>query len=121
MDPLAGLSVSTNFGVADWAIVIVFLVASTIAGMWAMRYIRDMDDYVVAGRSVRTYLGVASMIAAELGLVTVMYSAQKGFSCGFAAFAIAALAALAGFIVGQTGFIVVPLRKMGVMTIPEFY
>jgi SSS family solute:Na+ symporter len=121
MDPLANLTVATNFGPADWAIVIVFLVASTIAGVWAMKYIRDMDDYVVAGRSVRTYLGVASMIAAELGLVTVMYSAQKGFSCGFAAFAIAVLAAVAGFIVGQTGLVVVPLRKLGVMTIPEFY
>jgi len=120
-DPLAGLSVPTNFGPLDWTIVVVFLVASTALGMWAMRYIKDMDDYVVAGRSVRTYLGVASMIAAELGLVTVMYSAQKGYSCGFAAFAIAVLAAVAGFIVGRTGLIVVPLRKMGVMTIPEFY
>jgi SSS family solute:Na+ symporter len=121
MDPLANLQVPTNFGVTDWAIVIVFLVASTVAGMWAMRYIKDMDDYVVAGRSVRTYLGVASMIAAELGLVTVMYSAQMGFTSAFAAFAVAALAAIAGLVVGLTGFIVVPLRKMGVMTIPEFY
>lgn len=121
MHALEQLAVHTNFGPADWAIVIVFLVASVIAGMWAMRYIRDMEDYVVAGRSVRTYLGVASMIAAELGLVTVMYSAQKGFTTGFSAFAIAALSAIAGFIVGQTGLIVVPLRRMGVMTIPEFY
>jgi SSS family solute:Na+ symporter len=121
MDQLAGLSVHTNFGIADWAIVVAFLVASTVAGMWAMRYIRDMDDYVVAGRSVRTYLGVASIIASELGLVTVMYSAQMGFSSAFAAFSIAVLAAAAGFIVGQTGLIVVPLRRMGVMTIPEFY
>lgn len=121
MDQLANLSVHTNFGLVDWAIIIVFLVASTVAGLWAMRYIKDMDDYVVAGRSVRTYLGVASMIAAELGLVTVMYSAQKGFVAGFSAFAIAALAAIAGLIVGLTGFIVVPLRNMGVMTIPEYY
>jgi len=121
MDPLANLQISTNFSTGDWTIVVVFLVASTVLGMWAMRYIKDMDDYVVAGRSVRTYLGVASMIAAELGLVTVMYSAQKGFLCGFAFFAIAVLAAVAGLIVGQTGLIVVPLRNMGVMTIPEFY
>lgn len=120
-DQLAQLAIKTNFGPTDWAIVIVFLVASVIAGMWAMRYIRDMDDYVVAGRSVRTYLGVASIIASELGLVTVMYSAQKGFACAFAAFAIAVLSAIAGLIVGLTGFIVVPLRRMGVMTIPEFY
>ena len=119
MDQLTTLH--TNFTAFDWAIVIVFLVASTVAGMWAMRYISDMEDYVVAGRSVKTYLGVASMIAAELGLVTVMYSAQKGFACGFSAFAIALLSAIAGWIVGLTGFIVVPLRRMGVMTIPEFY
>ncbi|MGQ9733238.1 MAG: sodium:solute symporter family protein [Candidatus Zipacnadales bacterium] len=121
MDPLAGFSTTTNFGVADWAIVIVFLIVSTITGLWAMRYMRDIDDYVVAGRSVKTYLGVASIIASELGLVTVMYSAQKGFACAFAAFSIAVLAAVAGLIVGLTGFIVVPLRKRGVMTIPEFY
>jgi SSS family solute:Na+ symporter len=121
MDALQQLQIHTNFGVADWAIVVVFLVASTIAGMWAMRYIRDMEDYVVAGRSVRTYLGVASMIAAELGLVTVMYSAQMGFTSAFAAFSVAVLAAVAGLIVGQTGFIVVPLRRLGIMTIPEFY
>ena len=121
MDQLAHLQIVTHFGMGDWAIVIVFLVASTVAGMWAMKYIKDMDDYVVAGRSVRTYLGVASMIAAELGLVTVMYSAQMGFTSAFAAFSVAGLSAIAALIVGQTGFIVVPLRRMGVMTIPEFY
>ncbi len=121
MDPLAGLLITTHFGTTDWIIVIAFFVAATAAGIWAMRFIRDMTDFVVAGRSVRTYLGVASMISAELGLVTVMYSAQKGFACAFSAFAIAALAAIAGLIVGMSGFIVVPLRKMGVMTIPEYY
>jgi len=121
MDPLANLQVATNFGAADLAIVVGFVVASTVLGLWAMKYIRDVEDYIVAGRSVRTYLGVASMIAAELGLVTVMYSAQMGFSSGFAAFSIAALSALAALVVGLTGLIVVPLRAMGVMTIPEFY
>jgi len=115
------IGISTNFGALDWTIVAAFLLASTVIGVWAMKYIRNMEDYVVAGRGVRTYLGLASMIAAELGLVTVMYSAQMGFSTGFASFSIALIAAAAGFIVGQTGFIVVPLRKMEVMTIPEFY
>lgn len=121
MPSLESFVVTTHFGMVDWIIVTVFLVVSTIAGMWAMRYIRDMDDYVVAGRSVRTYLGVASMIAAELGLVTVMYSAQMGFTSAFAAFSVAALSALAALVVGRTGFIVVPLRRLGVMTIPEYY
>jgi SSS family solute:Na+ symporter len=61
------------------------------------------------------------MIGTELGLVTVMYSAQKGFTGGFAAFHIALAAAIVTLVVGLTGFIVVPLRRMKVMTIPEFY
>jgi solute:Na+ symporter, SSS family len=121
MERLSELTLHTNFGVADWAIVVVFLVISTALGILAMKYIRNMEDYVVAGRGVKTYLGIASMIAAEMGLVTVMYSAQKGFLCGFAFFSVAVLSAIAGLIVGMTGFIVVPLRKMRVMTIPEFY
>ena len=31
------------------------------------------------------------------------------------------MAGIATIIVGLTGFIVVPLRRMGVMTIPEYY
>ena len=115
------LAIHTNFGAIDWAIIIAFLVISTALGLWARRYIGGMEDYVVAGRAVKTYLGVATIIASEMGLVTVMYSAQKGFAGGFAAFHIAVVAAIVALIVGLTGFIVVPLRKMGVMTIPEFY
>ena len=118
---MESLAVHTNFGTLDWAIIIAFLVISTALGLWARKYIGGMEDYVVAGRAVKTYLGVASIIASEMGLVTVMYSAQKGFAGGFAAFHIAVVAAVVALFVGLTGFIVVPLRKMGVMTIPEFY
>jgi SSS family solute:Na+ symporter len=72
---------------------------------------------MVAGRGLKTFLGVATMIGTELGLVTVMYSSQKGFTGGFAAFHIA----LASAVVALTVGIVVPLRRMKVMTIPEFY
>ena len=61
------------------------------------------------------------MTGTELGLITVMYSAQKGFTGGFAAFHIALIAGVVTFCVGATGFIVFRLRELGVMTIPEFY
>jgi len=80
-----------------------------------------MSDYIVAGRSLKSSLGIATMLGSEIGLVTVMYSAQKGFTGGFAAFHIGLVAGLGALFVGLTGLFVVPLRRLGVMTIPEFY
>lgn len=119
MEKLTGLG--TNFGGLDWAIVGVYLAGTVVIGLYVNRYIRNMSDYVVAGRSLRSFLGIATMIGTELGLVTVMYSAQKGFTGGLAAFHIGLVAGVTTLLVGLTGFIVVPLRQMGVMTIPEYY
>ncbi len=80
-----------------------------------------MVDYLVAGRRISPYLGVASLGGTELGLITVMYNAQKGFSAGLSALHMAIIAGVVTFIVGKTGFIVVPLRRLKVLTIPEFY
>ncbi|MDP6777473.1 MAG: sodium:solute symporter family protein, partial [Candidatus Latescibacteria bacterium] len=111
----------SNFGTIDWAIVAAYLAGTVAVGIYANRFIRNMADYMVAGRSLKPYLAVATMIGSELGLVTVMYMAQKGFTGGFAAFHIGLIAGVSTLIIGLTGFIVVPLRAMGVMTIPEFY
>ncbi|CAG0966465.1 Sodium/proline symporter [Phycisphaerales bacterium] len=111
----------TNFGPIDWAITGALLVGITLAGVWFNRLARTVETFIIAGRKVRGYLGVASIIASEMGLVTVMYAAQKGFTGGFSAFHIALVAGIAALLVGLTGFIVIPLRKAGVMTIPEFY
>ena len=119
VDMLSGIE--TNFGSVDWVIVAIYLAGTVAIGLYANRYIKNMSDYMVAGRSLKPHLAVATMIGSELGLVTVMYSAQKGFTGGFAAFHIGLIAGIVTLIVGLTGFIVVPLREMGVMTIPEFY
>jgi len=111
----------TNFTPWDWVIVAAYLLGTLGIGLYARRYIRDMSDYVVAGRSLKSFLAIATMIGTELGLVTVMYAAQKGFTGGLAAFHIGLAAGIVTLLVGLTGFIVVPLRRLEVMTIPEFY
>lgn len=118
---LSAVGIETNFTVLDWFIVSVYLIGIVAVGVYIKRYISDVADFIVAGRSLKVFLGIASMIGTELGLVTVMYSAQKGFTGGFAAFHIALASAIVALVVGLTGFIVVPLRRMNVMTIPEFY
>lgn len=111
----------TNFGAVDWLIVGVYLMISVAIGLWVKRYVSDMATYIGAGRKVGTWLGVATMTGTELGLVTVMYMAQKGFSGGFAGFHLALIAGVVTLFIGLTGFIVAPLRRAQVLTIPEFY
>jgi solute:Na+ symporter, SSS family len=111
----------TNFTPLDWVIVIVYPLISLGIGLYVRKFIVNMQDFVVAGRGIGVFLGIATMTGTELGLITVMYSAQKGFTGGFAAFHIALIAGVVTFFVGATGFIVFRLRELGVMTIPEFY
>jgi SSS family solute:Na+ symporter len=111
----------TNFSTIDWVIVAAYLLISLFIGILVKRYSVTMTSYVGAGRSVGTWLGVATMTGTELGLITVMYAAEKGFKGGFAAFHIAVVAGVVTLLVGLTGFVVVPLRELKVLTIPEFY
>jgi len=121
MDISAEALSKTNFTTIDWVIVICYPLISVVLGIIASRFISNMKDFVTAGQSLGTALGVATLTGTELGLITVMYSAQKGFTGGFAAFHIALVAGIVTFFVGASGFIIYRLRAMEVLTIPEYY
>ncbi len=121
MESFATIIADTNFSYLDWGIVLIYLVLSVGIGIFANRYVGGLSDYIVAGRGMRTALGIATLTGTEMGLVTVMYSAQKGFTGGFAAFHIGVISGLLAFFVGVTGFIVTRLRRERVLTIPEYY
>ncbi|NUQ64831.1 MAG: sodium:solute symporter family protein [Pirellulales bacterium] len=108
-------------GPLDWIIIAVYLIGCTAAGIWMRRYVRDVEDFAVAGREMDINLGVASLAATEVGIVTVMYTAQMGFSSGFAGGTPGVLIAVAMLMVGLTGFVIGPLRRAGVITIPELF
>jgi len=111
----------TNFTAIDWAIVVLYLLGSLGIGVIAFRYIGRMSDFLVAGRQVRLGLLIATMTGTEIGLVTLMYCAQEGFSRGLSGFHIGLVEFVCYGFVGFTGFIVFRLRREGVMTIPEYY
>ena len=105
----------------DWAIIVVYLVGCMVAGIWMRRYVSRVDDFTVAGREVDVNLGIASLAATEMGLVTIMYTAQLGFEKGLAGATIGVIWALCLYLVGCTGFVIGPLRRAGVVTIPELF
>jgi len=118
---LTNAASQTNFTSLDWVIVAVYLALSVGIAFFVKRYAGNMTNFVSAGRAVGTWLGIATLTGTEMGLITVMYSAQKGFTAGFAAFHIGVIAGVVALLIGLTGFIVVRLREHKVLTIPEYY
>lgn len=105
----------------DGVIVAAYLVVTLAAGLFVRRYVGRVEDFLVAGREMNVYLGVASLAATEFGIVTSMYTAEAGHRYGFAGATPGLCAAGAMLLVGLTGFCIRPLRASGVMTIPELF
>lgn len=105
----------------DWIIIAVYLIGCVVAGVWMRRYVRNVEDFAIAGREMDLNLGVASLAATEVGIVTVMYTAENGFKNGLAGATPGLLGCIAMLLVGITGFVIVPMRNAGVMTIPELF
>ena len=105
----------------DWIIIVAYLAGCTYAGLRMRRYVRNVDDFAVAAREVETSLGITSLAATEVGIVTVVYTAQMGFTNGPAGATFGVASAVAMLLVGITGFVIVPLRNARVMTIPELF
>ena len=103
----------------DGSIVGLYLLITMIAGLWVRKYVGKVEHFLVAGREMDVYLGIASLAATEFGIVTCMYTAQNGYNYGFAGATPGILMAAAMLIIGLTGFCIKPLRDSGVMTLPE--
>src|SRR5205814_1622414 len=110
-----------NFTILDWAIVSGYLVVSLAVGLLGKKYIGNVAHYLVAGRELGTYIGIATLAATEIGTITFMYNAELGYKYGFSAFAAALISGFVMIIIGRTGFVISRLRQLKLMTVPEFF
>lgn len=112
----------THFSwLVDGSIVGLYILGTMIAGVFVRRYVSRVEHFLVAGREMNVYLGIASLAATEFGIVTCMYTAQNGYDKGFAGAIPGICQAIAMFVIGLTGFCIKPLRESGAMTIPELF
>ncbi|MBN2295166.1 MAG: sodium:solute symporter family protein [Pirellulales bacterium] len=111
----------SNFSILDGSIVGIYLIGCMVAGIMARRYVSRVDQFLVAGREMNLYLGIASLAATEFGIATCMYSAELGFKYGFSGATPGVMMCLSMLFVGYTGFCIKPLRDAGVITVPEFF
>jgi len=105
----------------DIGIVCLYLSATLFIGIIAKKYIENIADFLVVGRGLNTSIAVATLVASEIGLVTLVYYAELGYVAGFAAFAVGLITGITMWVVGKTGFVVRRLRELKIMTVPEYY
>ena len=72
--PVKDTEPMTHFTWIDGSIVGVYLLATMVAGIMVRKYVARVDDFLVAGREMNVYLGIASLAATEFGIVTCMYT-----------------------------------------------
>jgi len=111
-----------GFTYLDWSIVAIYLAASVAVGLLGKRFIgKSVTHYLVAGRELGLYIGIATLAATEIGTITFMYNAELGYRYGFSAFSAALISGLAMIIVGRTGFVIRRFRELQLMTVPEYF
>jgi solute:Na+ symporter, SSS family len=110
-----------NLGLVDWLFVVLYVAGVFAAGFVVKKYVKGIDAYLVAGRSMGFHLGLLSLMCTEIGMITYMYFAELGYNAGFSAL-IVGLAPFCVFLfIGKTGFILKPLLEMKIKTLPEFF
>ncbi len=105
----------------DGTIIFLYLAGTLFAAIWVKRYVRRLDQFLIAGRNVNLHLGIASLAATEFGIAACMANAELGFKYGFAGITPGIALALAMFIIGSTGFCIQRLREQRVVTLPELF
>lgn len=110
-----------NFAPIDWVIVALYLGLSLVIGISGKRFVGNLTHFLVAGRELGVYVGIATLAATEIGTITYMYMAELGYKSGFGAFAAALISGAAMIFVGQTGFVISRFRELNLMTVPEYF
>jgi SSS family solute:Na+ symporter len=68
----------------DWVIVVGYLALSLGVGIPGQRYVGNVSHFLVAGRELGLYIGIATLAATEIGTIRPRITA--GYKYGFASF-----------------------------------
>jgi solute:Na+ symporter, SSS family len=118
---VSGPGIVSSFSLLDGAIAVLSLLGTLWIGLRVKRYIGTIEDYLVANRGMGLYVGAASLLSTEVGIITYMYQAQFGFVAGFSAFVVGLITLAVCLVVGRTGFVITRLREMEILTVPEYF
>jgi len=112
---------ANTFTFIDWIFIFGFLAVSLLIGLVARKRISSVDDFLLVGRKLRAFRGIATLASTEMGLVTIIYFSEEAYSNGFVAIIAGIIAAVTMWVIGQTGFVIKHLRSLEIRTVPEYF
>ena len=104
----------------NWLIVIVPFIFVIGMAFYARRYIRDVVDFLAAGRVCGRYVIAVAGMESALGLITMAAYAEANYKAGFAYGFWGAIVTPLSLMLSLTGFFSYRFRETRVMTIGEY-
>ena len=109
-----------SLSILDWTVLLTLFVLLNLSGYLCRKYIKNVSDFLVAGRHVGRYLGLGSDSMAGLGAVTMLAFWQMIYKSGFSGLWWYILSPVAGIAVALTGWGVCRFRQTRAMTLGQF-
>ena len=104
----------------NWLIVIIPFCFVIGMAFYSRRYIRDVVDFLAAGRVCGRYLIAVAGLESALGLITLVAYVEANYKAGFAYGFWGAVSAPIGLVLSLTGWFAYRFRETRAMTIGEY-
>ncbi len=113
------LIAAANMGWPDWLVLVAYLAAIVLVGMWFGKFTKNTDDFFFAGRRFSWWLVAISCVATLVGSYSFIQYAQTGYRFGFC-----------GMLPYTNDWFVLPLFLLGwlpivyynrIQSIPEYF
>ncbi|MFZ4716716.1 MAG: sodium:solute symporter family protein [Chthoniobacterales bacterium] len=105
----------------DWLFVCIPFLVVAGAAIWTKRYVRDVADFLAAGRAGGRYLVCNAEGAAAMGAVSVIAICEQYYNGGVGAGWWGILLTPVMLLITLTGFIIYRYRETRVLTMAEFF
>jgi len=107
-------------GLLDWSIVIVFLIFIVWMGIYSMRYVRSITDYLACGRVCGRYVISVADVANGLAVVVMIGAVEAGYKSGVMYGFWSSISLPLGMFMGLAGFVTYRFRQTKAMSFGQF-
>ncbi|OGV34784.1 MAG: hypothetical protein A2020_09690 [Lentisphaerae bacterium GWF2_45_14] len=105
----------------DWVIMIVPILVVCLIGLRTQRYVKDVSDFLTAGRVAGRYVIAVAGGEAAMGLISLVAIFEMYYNSGFAFSFWSAVNTPIGLVLGLTGYCVYRFRETRSMTMGQFF